>query len=113
MLWHLITSDNQILRSTHADHRDEARIKLAPISKHQMVVSAVSFDVKEPREIAAIREATCELCHEPMSHEPAGIYSTMHRSCYEKRWRDSMSAERKADFLARRREYQRKHRGIP
>jgi len=112
VLWHLITSNDTIVRSTHASSVHEARLRLAPIAKHEIVVSAVSYDVKEPKEIRAIREQRCEACGELMSKEPAGIYSSMHRSCYERKWRTSMDPERKAAFIEKRRLYKQRERGL-
>lgn len=111
VLWHLITSNDTIVRSTHASNVHEARLRLAPIREHEMVVSAVSYDVKETREVKAIREQRCEACGELMSKEPAGIYSTVHRSCYERQWRTGMDPERKAAFMEKRRLYKQRERG--
>lgn len=104
-LWHLITTNDTIVRSAHAVTRDEARLRLAPIGPHQMVVSAMSYEIKEPREIVAIRQLRCEICGELMSDEKGGIYRDIHRSCYQKQWRDSMSPDQREAFLAKRRAY--------
>ncbi len=110
VVWHLVNEDDTIVRSTQATHRDEARVRLAPIGQRQFVVSAASYAVKESQELQTMRRARCNLCGEPMSHEPASIYSTTHRSCYQRQWRENMSPDQRAAFLEKRRGYHRRSR---
>lgn len=104
-VWHLITANDLIVRSTTAHSINEARFKLAPIEPHQLVVSAMSHAVKETREVIASRGSSCDICGLHMHGERFGIYSNMHRACYEKDRRKAMTPEERQAHLEKRREY--------
>lgn len=103
--WHLITTNDTIVRSTQALSVQQARFRLAPIAPGQLVVSALSFEVKEAREVIASRYKLCDLCNEPMTGENKGIYTRMHRNCYERLRRNGMTPQERQEYLRRRREY--------
>lgn len=105
--WHLITTNDTIVRSTQALSVQQARFRLAPIEPGQLVVSALSYDVKESREIIASRRKICDLCSEPMIGENKGIYTRMHRNCYERLRRSGMNPQERQEYLRRRREYKK------
>lgn len=104
-VWHLINPDNSIVRSVRASHVQEARLRLAPIAEYQLVVSAISHDVKETREVVASRQGRCDICGNFMHGERAGIYNNAHRYCYERERKKSMTPAERAAYTAKRKEY--------
>lgn len=104
-VWHLINPDSSVVRSVKAEHLQQARLRLAPIESHQLVVSAISHDVKETREVVASRQGRCDICGNFMHGERAGIYNNTHRYCYENDRKKNMSPVERAAYTAKRREY--------
>lgn len=109
-LWHLVNSDDSIVRSTEADHVQQARLRLAPIERTQVVVSALSHAVKESREIVAARQSRCDICGNTMHGERAGIYNNTHRACYEKARKIDMTPEERERYRQQRKKYRDTYR---